>query len=145
MVSQHYDVVIIGAGTAGLSVGAILASKEHKRVLVIEKEEEIGGRLASFVGKKNTVSLLDRELSVQGFEDALRTVNTWVVDAKPDLSAMIEQGFLNGYTFEAGVHATFWGNKGRVGCLLDYLGKHIDLLGNEGYVVVDPKTTNGIG
>ena len=139
MVAEKYDVVIIGAGAAGLSVGTILAAKEHKRVLVVEKEEEVSGRLASFVGRKHAISFLDKELDVQGFEKALRAVYTRVARSKPDLPTMIEQGLLDGYTFEAGGHATFWGNKGRVACVLDYLGKHINLPSNEGFAVVDPK------
>jgi len=139
MVTKKYDAVIIGAGTAGLAVGAILAAKEHKKVLVMEREEHVGGRLVSFVGKENAISLLDKELDARGFEAALRAVNTWLVRSKPGLPTMIKRGLLDGYTFEAGVHATFWGNKGRAACLLDYLGKHTELPGNEGYAIVDPK------
>ena len=42
MVATNYGVVIIGAGAAGLGVGAVLAAKEHKKVLVVEKEEQVG-------------------------------------------------------------------------------------------------------
>jgi protoporphyrinogen oxidase len=139
MVTGKYDVVIIGAGAAGLTIGAVLAAKEGKRVLVVEKEEELGGRLASFVGEKDAVSFRGKKLNVQEYQDVLRAVYTWVVRTKPDLPTMIEQGLLNGYTFEAGVHATFWGDKGRVACVLDYLGKHLDLPGNEGFAIIDPK------
>jgi protoporphyrinogen oxidase len=139
MATKSYDAVIIGAGAAGLTVGAVLAAKEHKRVLVVEQEDEIGGRLASFVGGKNSVSRLGKELNTQQFQKALGAVYTRLVRAQPDLPTMIGQGFLNGYTFEAGAHATFWGNKGRVACVLDYLKKHVDLLGNEGLAVIDPK------
>ena len=139
MAVKEYDAVIIGAGAAGLTVGAVLAAKEHKRVLIVEKEPEVGGRLASFVGGKHAVSLLGKELDVQGYRNVLRGVHTWMVRANPELPALMEQGFLDGYTFEAGVHVTFWGNKGRVACVLDYLGKHIDLPGNEGFTVINPQ------
>lgn len=139
MVPEKYDVVIIGAGAAGLTIGAVLVAKEGKRVLVVEKEEEIGGRLASFVGEKDAISFLGKKLNAREYEDVLRAVRTWVVRTKPDLPTLIEQGLLNGYTFEAGVHATFWGYKGRVACVLDYLGKPIDLPGNEGFAIIDPK------
>ena len=39
----RYDVVIIGAGAAGLSAGALLA-KEGKSVLVLEASPWLGGR-----------------------------------------------------------------------------------------------------
>jgi len=139
MVAGKYDVVIIGAGAAGLTIAAVLAAKDGKRVLVVEKEEEIGGRLASFIGEKDGVSFRGKKLNVQKYQDVLRAVYTWFVRSKPDLPTLIEQGFLDGYTFEAGVHATFWGYKGRVACVLDYLGKHLDLPGNEGFAIIDPK------
>jgi phytoene dehydrogenase-like protein len=40
---SKYDVVVIGAGAAGLSAGALLA-KEGKSVLVCEKSPFLGGR-----------------------------------------------------------------------------------------------------
>ena len=40
---ESYDVVVIGAGAAGLSAGALLA-KEGKSVLVCEKSPYLGGR-----------------------------------------------------------------------------------------------------
>lgn len=39
----RYDVVIVGAGAAGLSAGAMLA-KEGKSVLVVESSQWLGGR-----------------------------------------------------------------------------------------------------
>lgn len=40
---SKYDVVVIGAGSAGLSAGALLA-KEGKKVLVVERSPYLGGR-----------------------------------------------------------------------------------------------------
>lgn len=39
---DKYDVVVMGAGISGL-LSALDTSKENKRVLVLEKEEYIGG------------------------------------------------------------------------------------------------------
>lgn len=47
MAEEIYDVVIVGSGLGGLVCGAIL-SKEHLRVCVIEKNEQIGGCLQTF-------------------------------------------------------------------------------------------------
>lgn len=139
MVAAKYDVVIIGAGASGLGVGAVLAAKEHKKVLVVEKEEYIGGRLLSFVGKKNSVSLLDKDLDAKGFKKEISSVYARVVRARPDLDTMISQGYLDGYTFEAGIHATFWGDKGRLAHLLNFVDKPIAMPGNEGFTIIDPK------
>ena len=138
MVEAKYDVVIIGAGAAGLGVGAVLAAKERKKVLVVEKEEYVGGRLLSFVGRKKSLSRLGKELDAKGFKKEIASVYARVVRARPDLNTMISQGHLDGYTFEAGIHATFWGDKGRLAHLLNYVGKPIPMPGNVGFTVVDP-------
>lgn len=44
---KEYDVIIIGAGLAGLTAGLKL-SKENKKILILEKENYIGGRTASW-------------------------------------------------------------------------------------------------
>ncbi len=48
---MHYDVVIIGSGLGGLACGAIMA-REGKRVCVLEKNQQIGGTLQTFVRDK---------------------------------------------------------------------------------------------
>ena len=47
----HYDVVIIGSGLGGLVSGNILA-KEGYSVCVLEKNNQYGGNLQTFVRKK---------------------------------------------------------------------------------------------
>jgi len=37
-----YDVIVVGAGLAGLSTGAMLA-KVRKKVLILEKNKDVGG------------------------------------------------------------------------------------------------------
>ncbi|MHA1363530.1 MAG: phytoene desaturase family protein [Candidatus Freyarchaeota archaeon] len=140
MISRNYDVVIIGAGLAGLTVGALLSSEEQKKVLVLEKEDFLGGRLASFVGEGDHLLIQGKKLTPEDFKKVLGSVYTWVCRTEPDLNSMFERKLLDGYTFEAGGHATFWGNRGRLSHLLDYLGKHLDMPGNEGFCVIDPET-----
>ncbi|MCF8026033.1 MAG: FAD-dependent oxidoreductase [Desulfobacteraceae bacterium] len=138
MATQDYDVVIIGAGLAGLTVGTILACQEKRKVLILERENFVGGRIVSFMGQDGDFFLYGKKLGLNGFKKALSSVNTWVTHAEPDLETIMEKHLLDGYSFEAGGHATFWGRHGRVGCLLDYLGISLDLPGNEGFTVIDP-------
>ena len=51
--NSKYDVIIIGAGMGGLSVGAFLA-KESKNVLILEKHDKPGGYATSFTRKGYT-------------------------------------------------------------------------------------------
>jgi phytoene dehydrogenase-like protein len=47
---DSYDAVIIGAGIAGLGVGAILSKEAGFKVLVVDRFPKIGGRLMSYEG-----------------------------------------------------------------------------------------------
>jgi prolycopene isomerase len=44
---KKYDIIIIGAGLGGLSIGAMLAKKD-KKVLVLEKHYQVGGYATNF-------------------------------------------------------------------------------------------------
>ena len=51
-IKAHYDVVIVGSGLGGL-VSAIILAKEGKRVCVLEKNNQYGGNLQTFVRDKS--------------------------------------------------------------------------------------------
>ena len=44
--AKKYDVIVIGSGVAGLGASSILAKDFNQKVLVLEKNPFIGGRLA---------------------------------------------------------------------------------------------------
>jgi len=50
---MEYDVIIVGAGMGGLSVGAFLAG-EGKTVLILEKHDKHGGYVGSFTRRGYT-------------------------------------------------------------------------------------------
>ena len=138
MSEKRYDVIVIGAGLAGLSVAGLMAKQEKKSVLVVEKENYLGGRMLSFRGKGNKiVTHMGEELDAKGFGKALASVYSWVHSTNPDLSTLLEKKLLDGYGWECGGTVTFWGNLGRMACLLDHLGKHLDMRGSKGFLVIE--------
>lgn len=48
---NQYDLIVIGAGIAGLGVGAIMAKEGGLKVLVVDRFPQAGGRLISYEGK----------------------------------------------------------------------------------------------
>ncbi len=136
---SKYDVIVIGAGLAGLSVAALMASRENKKVLVIEKEGYVGGRLLSFTGSTDGVFVHDQKLGIKDFKKSLGSVYTRVFTSQPELETIFKEGLFEGWSFEAGGHATFWGDRGKVACLFNYLGLDVELPGNEGFVLIDPQ------
>lgn len=50
MSGKKYDVIVVGAGIAGLGVGAILAKEGKQKVLVLDRFPKAGGRTMSYDG-----------------------------------------------------------------------------------------------
>jgi phytoene dehydrogenase-like protein len=137
MTNKGYDVIVVGSGIGGCGVAALLAKDHGKKVLVLEKAPHIGGRVASYVGKGDKVTIDGLELDSRGFRKSLADSRCWVSYCEPDLDTMFKKGLLDGYTFENGGHGLFWGNKSRVRLLLDHIGKPVDLPVNTGLGYVD--------
>ncbi len=139
--TKKYDVVVIGSGVAGLGSAAILARDFKQKVLVLERNPFIGGRLASFVGKGNKVSIDGVELDANGFRRALALAGAWIPKCTPDLETCFKDGLFDGYTIDTG-HGLFWGNKGKIRMLMNYLEKPVDMPCNVGFAFVDYKKGN---
>ena len=138
MASKNYDAIIVGSGVGGLGTAAILAAKEGKKVLVLEKESFIGGRILSFYGKDNEVWIIDKPYEYKDFTKALGSTGTWITHAQPDFETLVKKGGFNGYIMDGG-HGLFWGDKGRITFLLKWLGKPIYMKVNKGFGIVDNK------
>ncbi|HOG07118.1 MAG: FAD-dependent oxidoreductase [Syntrophales bacterium] len=139
--TEKYDVVVIGAGVAGLGTAAILARDFKQKVLVLERNPFIGGRLASFVGKGDKVCIDGMELDANGFKRVLGMVGAWVPKCTPDLETCFKEKIFDGCTLDTG-HGLFWGNKGKIRMLMNYLEKPVDMPCNVGFAFVDYKKGN---
>ena len=139
MTAGEYDVAVIGSGVAGMTVAAMLAKDCGKKVLVLEQAPFIGGRTLSFVGKGNKVVADGLEMDVREFRKALGHASCLLGKCTPDIETIFEKGLLDGWTFEAGGHGLFWGNKSRVDCVLTHLGEHVNLPLNKGLGFIEWK------
>ena len=57
--NQHYDVIVVGAGIAGLGVASILAKEKGMRVLVLDRYSKFGGRMIHYPGQPSAGWRLD--------------------------------------------------------------------------------------
>jgi phytoene dehydrogenase-like protein len=48
MMTKSYDVIVIGGGIGGLAFGALACARLGKKILILEKNNAVGGRLHSF-------------------------------------------------------------------------------------------------
>src|SRR4030067_3590967 len=104
----------------------------------------MGGRGVAFTGKGHKVTVDGLDLDANGLRQALGHARTFISSSAPDLETIFEKGLLDDYTFEAGGHGLFWGNKGRVRFLLDYLGEPVDIPTNYGFGFIDWEGGNKI-
>jgi hypothetical protein len=138
--AKKYDVIIIGSGVGGMGSAALLAKNFKQKVLVLEKAPFIGGRTLSFVFKGDKATVDGLELDRQGFEQMWNYVSAWAFtpEGMPTLDEIFKKGLADGYTMDSG-HGLFWGHKGRIAFLLNYLGVPVEIPVNTGFAFVDYK------
>jgi protoporphyrinogen oxidase len=123
--TEGFDIVFVGAGVGSMCAAALLAAKEGRRILILEKEGQLGGRATSFVGDElRTWDAYTRPLGGAG--------RTRVHRALPDPETIIKERRLEGYVFETGIHGIFpWG---RIGHILNAIGRPVPLAPNDAAV-----------
>lgn len=119
MKSNDYDAVIIGAGMGGLITGAVLAKREGMKVLVLEKESEIGGRIQCFGGFYGEYTEQEYRRLLGG------AMGTWVIDSQPSVSEIIENGLFRDHILEGGWHGMSAGDRNRFSLIARALGKKL--------------------
>src|SRR4030066_401344 len=104
---------------------------DHKKVLILEGESQIGGRATSFRGEGIT--------DADQFRKTLAlSAHSWVSErSEPDLSTMIKKKMLNGYVIEAGGRGSWYTNRGRVSQALALFNKASIFYSNTGFVWYD--------
>lgn len=115
-----YDAIIVGGGLGGLIVAALLAQKERKKVLVLEREDVLGGRMHHFIG--------DEIKEPKDYLLPLGASTAWLIDSQPDLQTIIDKGLLKGYRFEIGMHDIINAAHSRVAHILEALGVPVEIV-----------------
>lgn len=80
------DVVIVGSGIAGLTAGAILV-KKGKKVVIVEKQPNLGGALRQFTRKKISFDVGFHYTGCLGEEDILNLIWKYC-DVLPEVSVL---------------------------------------------------------
>jgi hypothetical protein len=115
---DNFDVIVVGAGMGGLISGAILAKKENMKVLVLEKNSRIGGRIISF-GKGH-----GGNISCDEFEKLLLDAGaSKIIKAEPDIKTIIEEkNILEDHVIDGGWHGMSGANRCRYSLIARGLG-----------------------
>lgn len=125
--SLRPDAVIVGAGIGGLVTGAILAEKEHWDVLVLEKEDVIGGKCYSFEHFDGDEETFRRTL--------YQNSRSRVVRCEPPLHELISHKVFSRYIFEGGWHSFIGADRSRVAFVAAALGADLKVHPNRGFRV----------
>ena len=124
MRSQEADVIIIGGGIGGLITGAILAKREGYRVLLLEKEKFLGGKIFSFEHS---------EFEPREFRHLLyATVRSTVIRSDPPLDDLLAAKAFKDFIFEGGWHGFIASDRSRMSFVLKALGSDLKIVPNRG-------------
>ncbi len=145
MTTENYDVIVIGAGVAGMTAASLLAQDCGKKVLVLERAPFIGGRCLSYVGEGDKVVADGVEMDARAFKKSLPLAHCYLSKCTPDIETIFSEGLLDGRTFEAGGHGLFWGNNNRADFMLQHIGRHVEMPLNRGLGFIEWQGLNDDG
>ena len=145
MTTENYDVIVIGAGVAGMTAASLLGQDCDKKVLVLERAPFIGGRCLSYVGEGDKVVADGVEMDARAFKKSLPLAHCYLSKCTPGIETIFSEGLLDGRTFEAGGHGLFWGNNNRADCMLKHVGRHVEMPLNRGLGFIEWQGLNDDG
>ncbi|RJG02679.1 phytoene desaturase family protein [Noviherbaspirillum sedimenti] len=128
--ANNYDVIIIGAGLGGLISGAILAKMEGKKVLVLEKNPDIGGKIMSY-GYLHNPDITEGE-----YRKSLAACgHSSIVHSEPAFPEIMEKhGLFKNYIVDTGWHQMSLGPRNRFAQIANALGKSIPISPTVGFL-----------
>jgi len=126
----HYDVIIVGSGLGGLISGALLSKLEGRKVLVLERNADIGGKIMSYGYPYNP------DLTEEEYRTSLAACgHSKVVYAEPDLGTIInEHGLFKNWIVDTGWHQMSLGPRNRFAQIATALGKKIPISPTVGFL-----------
>ncbi len=130
---SDYDVIIIGSGLGGLICGALLTKMEGKRVLVLERNPDIGGKIMSYG------YLHDPDITEEQYKASLAACgHSKIVYSDPDFSTIVEKhGLFKKYIVDTGWHQMSVGPRNRFAQLATAMGKRIHISPTVGFLYYD--------
>ena len=125
MSTNNVDVIIIGGGIGGLMTGAILAKQEGMKVLLLEKEKFLGGKIFSFEHS---------EFDPPEFHHLLFSLSrNTVIRSNPPVDELLERRIFKDYIFEGGWHGFIGSDRSRMSFILKALESDLKILPNRGF------------
>jgi phytoene dehydrogenase-like protein len=127
---DKYDVIIVGSGLGGLICGAILTKLENLKVLILEKNPDVGGKIMSY-GRIHKPDITEAE-----YRESLGACgHSKIVYADPDFSTITEKyGLFKNFIVDTGWHQMSLGPRNRFAQIATYLGKKIPISATRGFL-----------
>lgn len=125
-----HDVVIVGGGIGGLVTAALLAKLDRRRVLVLEKERLVGGRVMSFGGPWGTYRADEYEAILRG------AAGVRIVHTEPALDEIVnDHKIFEKFVLDPGWHLVTGAHRNRYSLLAEALGKKIKVIPQVGLFI----------
>jgi phytoene dehydrogenase-like protein len=125
---MSYDTIVVGGGIGGLITAALLAAKDRRKVLVLEKESKVGGRVMSFGGHHGKPTAAEYTKALKG------SANVRIVRTDPPLEDIVENHkIFDKFILDPGWHTVGATNRNRFSLLAKALGKAIPVAPQIGF------------